>query len=97
MPGGSLKLIKKNKLSYDQQALAAGSSRVAVATTGRMQKLIASDMFNPKQIAAIIADSSFLDSKVQNVWDLADTTPFIKSLLDNFAEDDKRRPFIYLY
>ena len=62
-----------------------------------MQKLISNEMFNPTQIAAIVADSSFLDSKVQNIWDLADTTPFIKSLLDNFGEDDKRKPYIYLY
>lgn len=97
LPGGSLKLIKKNKLSYDQQALASGVSRIAVATTGRMQKLITGKMFNPMQIAAIVADSTFLDSKVQNVWDLADTVPFIKSILNRFGEDDKRTPFIYLY
>lgn len=96
LPGGALKLIKKNKLSYDSAALASGYSRVAVSTAGRIQKLIAEEVFKPKQVGAIVVDSTFLDSKIQNVWDLADTVQFLRSIIDA-QEIEAKKPFIYLY
>lgn len=69
---------------------------MAVSTSGRIQRLFQNEIFDPKQIGAIVVDSTFLDSKVQNVWDLADTVPFLKSLLDA-QEVEAKKPFIYLY
>lgn len=105
-PGGSIKLINKNKISYDQQMFATGRSRIAVTTTGRLQKNLNNGYLKYSQIAAIVIDSSFLDAKSQHVWDLQDTIPFTKLLLekckmaykdDDDDDDSKKIPKIYLY
>lgn len=97
IPFGAIKLIKKNKLSYDEKALNSSPSNLLVGTVGRVAKLIENKMLDPKTISAIIVESTFLDDKLQNVWDSKDTVPFLKSILTSFEDDDKRRPLIYLY
>lgn len=97
IPFGAIKLIKKNKLSYDEKALKSSPSNLLVGTVGRVAKLIESKMLDPKTISAIVVESTFLDDKLQNVWDSKDAVPFLKSILGSFNDDDKRRPLIYLY
>lgn len=111
-PGGSIKLIKKNSLDYDRKMFQTGRSRIAVTTCGRLTKLLNIGKNSPKdrifginQIAAIVVDSSNLDSKNQHVWDLQDTIPTIKGLMDTInkkenqdedEEDDEKDQFKYL-
>lgn len=99
VPGSAIKLIKKNKLVYDSHALANGTSRVAVATVGRLEKLIANNMFDlEKQVAAIVVDSSWVDTKIQNTWDLQDTAGFVKRALVANSDTEKRGAvMVYLY
>jgi protein CMS1 len=97
IPFGAVKLIKKNKLSYDEKALKSSPSNLLVGTVGRVAKLIENKMLDPKTISAIVVETTFLDDKLQNVWDTKDAVPFLKSILTSFEDDDKRRPLIYLY
>lgn len=100
-PGGSIKLIKKNKPGYDAHMFATARSRVAVATAGRLQRVLDLGYLAPAQIAAVVADSSFLDAKAQHLWDLPDAVEFVRRLLDSAAavhgEDSPLMPKLYLY
>ncbi|CAN6631219.1 protein Cms1p [Trichomonascus vanleenenianus] len=91
LPGGSIKLIKKNGLEYDKKAL-NGKSRVACSTAGRVNKLIKEKILDKNRIGAIIIDCSNLDPKARTVWDLEDTVPTLKELTS--AEQS---PNIYMY
>lgn len=124
---GSFKLIKKNKLGYDVHMFETGKSRIAVATVGRIERLLDMD---PKQypdnektgkdgkkdgkenkkcleytqIGAIVVDSTFLDKKEQHTWDLPETIPFVKKVIDkcvelNGAEDEAAEniPKVFLF
>lgn len=79
--GSSLKLIKKNKLSYDIKMVSSKRSSVAVTTCGRIKKLLVEKVIDRSNIAALVVDSSYLDSKVQSIWDLDDTVSTLRELI----------------
>ncbi|ODQ66620.1 hypothetical protein NADFUDRAFT_7930, partial [Nadsonia fulvescens var. elongata DSM 6958] len=81
IPGGSLKLINKNKLEADEKLIKTTPSVLAISTPGRIIKLIDNNVITLEQISDIVLDSSFLDSKKHNVWDLSETIPTLKRLL----------------
>ena len=98
IPFGAIKLIKKNKLSYDEKASNSSPSNLLVGTVGRVAKLIENKMLDPKTISAIIVESTFLDDKLQNFWDSKDTVPFLMtSSSPALRMMIKWRPLIYLY
>ncbi|VVT44176.1 uncharacterized protein SAPINGB_P000329 [Magnusiomyces paraingens] len=92
-PGGSFKLIAKNAPEYDARMFATARSCVAVATVGRLQRALDAGYLEASQIAAIVADSTYLDPKAQHVWDLPETIPFVRKLLDETDPETK----LYLY
>lgn len=141
-PFGSFKLIKKNKLSYDVHMFETGKSRIAVATVGRLEKILElkplqipsesgkakngkneknekkekkeneenkkdvkneerKKPLNYNQIAGIVVDSTFLDKKEQHTWDLKETIPFVKKIIEECeqleGEDSDKLPKVYLY
>lgn len=92
IPGSSLKLINKNKLQVDLKLLKSTWSRVLCCTPGRLLKMIASDEqpLKKEEIKIVLLDNSYLDQKMQNVWDIKETTEALKELTDSGSK-------IYLY
>lgn len=88
---GCLKLISKNKLDYDRKAVSSGQTNIAASTPGRTKKLLQEKILDYSNFGAIVVDSSYLDVKQSNVWDLEDTVDVLKTITDNC--DAK----IYLY
>lgn len=82
---GALKLITKNKLEYDQKALASPSF-VAVSTPGRVRKLTAQKTLDINRVGVVVVDSTFLDIKKLSVWDLPETIPLISELAQKGAK-----------
>lgn len=83
IPGGCLKLIKKNKLQYDKKALTVGKTFLAASTAGRLKKLSDDGILDLSRVGAFIIDSSFLDAKTHSVWDIDEFVPTVKHLVDN--------------
>lgn len=81
-PGGSYKLIKKNNIKYDIKAIESKKSSVAVTTCGRLKKLLDKKVIDKSKIVAFVVDSTYLDSKVQSIWDIDDTLQSLKELID---------------
>lgn len=81
IPGGSFKLIKKNQVKQDEGYLSGRKSAVAVATAGRVNALLEKKVLNPERIQAIVVDSTHLNEKIQNIWDIDDTTPCLRKLV----------------
>lgn len=83
IPGGSFKLIKKNQVKQDESYLQGRKSAVAVATAGRINALLEKGILDPKRIQAIVVDSSYLNEKIQNIWDIDDTIPCLHKLVSS--------------
>ncbi|GME83344.1 unnamed protein product [Ambrosiozyma monospora] len=94
IPGGSLKVINKNKLKDDLKTLRLTKCRILAATCGRVTKVLESEESHLKssEIEAIVCDSSYLDPKKRHLWDSADVIPLIKKIVD---ENDKARVYLY--
>ncbi|KAH3660488.1 hypothetical protein OGAPHI_007074 [Ogataea philodendri] len=82
IPNGALKLINKNKLQDDLAVLKKSKSRVLAATAGRVAKIInhEDNVLEPESIGGIVCDSTFLDTKLQNVWDYNETFQVIHEI-----------------
>lgn len=78
----SVKLIKKNKLKDDLNVLQETSSRVLATTPGRIIKIMSEPdcPISAKNIAVIVLDSTYLDTKKQNVLDVAETLTFMRQI-----------------
>lgn len=92
IPGSSLKLINKNKLHVDLKLVKSTWSRVLCCTPGRLLKVLADEEQPLKvdEIKIVILDNSYLDQKLQNVWDIKETTETLKKLTESGSK-------IYLY
>ncbi|QNP95397.1 U3-containing 90S pre-ribosomal complex subunit-domain containing protein [Yarrowia lipolytica] len=82
LKAGSIKFIKKNTIKNDTIAVEKTQASVGVATPGRLLRLLDSKVLTPKDIKAIVVESTYLDSKKNSVWDLEETIPAIKRVLD---------------
>lgn len=51
-----------------------------MSTTGRLTRLKSEGILDLSKIAAVVVDSTHLDDKKQNIWDLEDTIPMLKTL-----------------
>lgn len=82
IPGSSLKLINKNKLDLDLKLIRGTWSRVLCCTPGRLQKVLeAKDLpLNRNEIKIVIVDNSHLDQKMQNVFNINETSDCLKEL-----------------
>lgn len=90
--GGSLKLIKKNSLKYDENALKLGKSSIAVTTTGRLNKLIGSKLIDTASIAAIVVDASYRDAKMHQLLNEPGVVQDLRKLCNLSS-----KPKIYVY
>lgn len=92
IPGSSLKLINKNKIDVDLKLVKSTWSRVLCCTPGRLQKVLNSedDSLKKDEIKIVILDNSYLDKKMQNIWNIAETTSALKELTAQGAK-------VYLY
>lgn len=92
IPGASLKLINKNKLNVDLKLVKSTWSRVLCCTPGRLQKVLNNEdpVLKKSEIKIVIVDNSYLDQKMQNVWNIAETTDTLKELTESGSK-------IYLY
>ncbi|CUM63923.1 uncharacterized protein PRCAT00001511001 [Priceomyces carsonii] len=92
LTGSSIKLINKNKLSSDLSILKDTKARILCSTPGRLSKVLNSENLTLKgnEIKIIIVDSTYLDKKCQNVWDLKETADVLKNLTKGGSK-------IYLY
>lgn len=92
IPGSSLKLINKNKLHVDLKLIKSTWSRVLCCTPGRLLKVLADgeQPLKMDEIKIVILDNSYLDQKMQNVWDIKETTETLKQLTEAGSK-------IYLY
>ncbi|RLV92558.1 hypothetical protein JA1_003072 [Spathaspora sp. JA1] len=92
LAGGSIKLINKNKLDIDLKLVKSTNSRILCCTPGRLSKILSNEdsQLSPEEIKIIIVDNSYLDSKKQNIWDIQETCPILKSLT-------KQGSKLYLY
>lgn len=93
LAGSSIKLINKNKLPNDLKILKTTNSRVLCCTPGRLLKILNNNdgELKKEELKILIVDNSFLDPKLQNVWDIAETTATL-GLLTKEANSK-----IYLY
>lgn len=92
IPGSLLKLINKNKMHVDLKLVKSTWSRVLCCTPGRLLKVLAHEdqPLKKEEIKIILLDNSYLDQKMQNVWDIKETTEVLKELADSGTK-------IYLY
>lgn len=92
IPGSSLKLINKNKLKVDLKLVKSTWSRVLCCTPGRLLKVLADEEkpLQSSEIKIVLLDNSYLDQKLQNVWDIKETTEALKELTEAGSK-------IYLY
>lgn len=92
IPGSSLKLINKNKLNVDLKLVGSTWSRVLCCTPGRLVKVLGHEdkPLKADEIKIVLLDNSYLDQKMQNVWDIKETTEALKGLTEAGAK-------IYLY
>lgn len=90
--GSSLKLINKNKLEVDLKMVGTTTSRLLCCTPGRLSKVlnIESSGLDKLEIKILILDSTYLDTKMQNIWDLKETTDVLRDLTNAGSK-------IYLY
>lgn len=84
IPGSSLKLINKNKLHVDLKLVASTWSRVLCCTPGRLLKVLNDEELTLKsdEIKIVLMDNSYLDQKMQNIWDIKETNETLKHLTD---------------
>lgn len=82
LSGSSLKLINKNKLDVDLKLVKTTRSRVLCCTPGRLAKVLAAEEspLKKSEVKIVILDNSYLDKKLQNVWDIKETTEVLKEL-----------------
>lgn len=80
--GSSLKIINKNKINVDLKLLTSTNSRVLCCTPGRLHKVLLAENspLSAEELKIVIMDSTFLDQKMQNVWDLKETADVLKEL-----------------
>lgn len=92
IPGSSLKLINKNKLNVDLKLVKSTWSRVLCCTPGRLLKVISSEEqpLKKEEIKIVLLDNSYLDQKMQNVWDIKETIETLRELTESGSK-------IYLY
>lgn len=92
LSGSSLKLINKNKLHVDLKLMKTTRSRVLCCTPGRLSKVLNSEdsPLQPSEVKILILDNSYLDSKLQNIWDIKETIEVLKELTNAGSK-------IYLY
>lgn len=92
IPGSSLKLINKNKIDVDLKLVGSTWARVLCCTPGRLQKILNNEelALKPEEIKIVIADTSYLDQKMQNIFNISETTPTLKQLTSSGSK-------IYLY
>ncbi|OBA20123.1 hypothetical protein METBIDRAFT_44837 [Metschnikowia bicuspidata var. bicuspidata NRRL YB-4993] len=92
IPGSSLKLINKNKIDVDLKLIKSTWARVLCCTPGRLQKILNNKDLGLKasEIKIVIADNSYLDQKMQNVFNISETTETLKQLTESGSK-------IYLY
>lgn len=92
LPGSSLKLINKNKLNVDLKLVASTWSRVLCCTPGRLVKVLGDEALalQAKEIKIILMDNSYLDQKMQNIWDIKETLDALRLLTQAGAK-------VYLY
>lgn len=81
----SIKIINKNKLSNDFKILKLTKSKIIAATPGRIIRVLNEKDSNLEynQINNIILDSSYLDTKNQNIFDLKETIKLLKDISNN--------------
>lgn len=82
IPGTSLKLINKNKLDVDLKLVKSTWSRVLCCTPGRLLKVLNSEdlELNKDEIKIVIVDNTYLDQKMQNIWNIQETTDALKEM-----------------
>lgn len=92
IPGSSLKLINKNKIDVDLKLVKSTWSRVLCCTPGRLQKVLNTEDLPLKksEIKIVILDHSYLDKKMQNIFNIQETTDTLKELTNAGAK-------VYLY
>lgn len=92
IPGASLKLINKNKLHVDLKLVQSTWSRVLCCTPGRLLKVLKSEEsgLTNNEVKIVIVDNSYLDQKMQNIWDIKETTDALKEMAAGGSK-------IYLY
>lgn len=92
IPGSSLKLINKNKLNVDLKLVASTWSRVLCCTPGRLTKVLGDEalVLKADEIKIILMDNSYLDQKMQNIWDIKETLDALRLLTQAGAK-------VYLY
>lgn len=92
IPGSSLKLINKNKLDVDLKLVKSTWARVLCCTPGRLQKVLNNEdaSLRKEEIKIVILDNSYLDQKMQNVWNIPETFDTVKELTDSNSK-------VYLY
>ncbi|SGZ47140.1 CIC11C00000003938 [Sungouiella intermedia] len=92
IPGSSLKLINKNKLHVDLKLVKSTWSRVLCCTPGRLLKVLGDEEqpLKKDEIKIVLIDNTYLDQKLQNVWDIKETTETLKELTEAGSK-------IYLY
>lgn len=92
IPGSSLKLINKNKLNVDLKLVASTWSRVLCCTPGRLTKVLGDEALALKaeEIKIILMDNTYLDQKMQNIWDIKETLEALRLLTQAGAK-------VYLY
>lgn len=88
IPGSSLKLINKNKIDVDLKLVKSTWSRVLCCTPGRLQKVLATEdlPLKKEEIKIVIVDNSYLDQKMQNVFNIAETCATLKELTEGGAK-----------
>lgn len=88
IPGSSLKLINKNKIDIDLKLVKSTWSRVLCCTPGRLQKVLETEDLPLKreEIKIVIVDNSHLDQKMQNVFNINETSSCLKELTSSGAK-----------
>ncbi|KAG7691805.1 hypothetical protein KL929_005327 [Ogataea haglerorum] len=91
---GAFKLINKNKLRDDLQALKRSKARILIGTPGRISRILETENtpVTSQMIDAIICDSSFLDSKLQNIWDYDESFALVRKVL---SMNEKCEVYLY--
>lgn len=92
IPGSSLKLINKNKIDVDLKLVKSTWARVLCCTPGRLQKVLHTEdsPLKAEEIKIVMVDNSYLDQKMQNVFNIAETNSTLRELTSLGAK-------IYLY
>lgn len=88
IPGSSLKLINKNKIDVDLKLVKSTWSRVLCCTPGRLLKVLETEdlPLKKEEIKIVIVDNSYLDQKMQNVFNINETSSCLKELTSNGAK-----------